>query len=106
MTTCTCFIQEGLIPGSTEQRLAGGIREIVKRNSIDEDVQMTWITIPEGYGWTAGKPSTSSVVSLMTRDLKQSLRIQVMRSLCDLWIEHTRCDINEIIVSVLPLNQE
>ncbi|MCE2030174.1 hypothetical protein [Sessilibacter corallicola] len=104
MTYCICLIQENQIPDSSLGKLEVGIREIVSKNQLNNLSDLKWIVIPEGQGWTAAKPSTSSVVTLYTPSIEQSVRVDVLNSICDLWTKTTSCHINEIIASVVPVN--
>ena len=61
-----------------------------------------------GFGWTAGEPSTSSVViRSVPVGLPLDQRESFMRRVCALWEEVTGCSTNEIVVSAwdgpLPL---
>ena len=102
MANCICLVQEGQIPQTTLEQLGDGIRDIVVSNSLGDDVNIAWIVIPKGKGWTAGKPSTSSVLTIAGPDIPQDHRVQALSSLCDMWSQTTGCHINEIVASVIP----
>ncbi|BFM15651.1 hypothetical protein R50073_18340 [Maricurvus nonylphenolicus] len=102
MTYCICYIQEGQIPRDVVEQLEEGIKNIVVSNSLGSDIAFTWIVVPEGHGWTAGEPSTSSVVSLVAPPIIQSRRVEILHALCSLWMERTGCHINEVLASVMP----
>lgn len=102
MSNCICLVQEGQISDACQTALKAGIKDIVVSNELGSDVNIAWIVVPKGQGWTAGKPSTSSVVTLMAPPIEQSHREQILTTMCDLWTNQTGCHINEIIASVVP----
>ena len=106
MSNCICLVQEGQIADEVKDQLLAGIRGIVLSNDLGEDANIAWIVIPEGQGWTAGQPSTSSVVSMTAPPIEQSHRERVLTQLCDFWTETTGCNINEIVATVMPLVEE
>ena len=64
------------------------------------DLEIRWVTIPAGYGFTAGQPSTTSlVIRSVPPGWPQEQRVAFMKSVCDLWQEVTGCTLNEIVVS-------
>jgi len=102
MIKCISFLQEGQIPEHVVERLGQGIRDIVAANDLGEDVEINWIIVPQGQGWTAGAPSTSSVVTLTTPPIEQSRRVEILHALCDLWTKHTGCQVDEVLATVIP----
>lgn len=104
MSYCVCLIQENQIPDEHIKVLESGIHNIIADYNMDTLADIKWIVIPEGDGWTAAAPSTSSVVTLYAAPISQETRIDVLNALCDLWTDTTQCSINEIIASVIPVN--
>ena len=102
MSNCICLVQEGQIANDIRDRLSAGIKDIVVSNDLGEDVSIAWVVIPRGQGWTAGKPSTSSVVTLTSPPIEQTHRENVLTKLCDFWTATTGCHINEIIATLMP----
>ncbi|MEL6875139.1 MAG: hypothetical protein AAGM33_06635 [Pseudomonadota bacterium] len=57
---------------------------------VDEDAP--------GGGYTATKPSTSSIVSLAADNpVERSQRIAIPEKLCDIWSGETGCSLDEIV---------
>jgi hypothetical protein len=58
------MIQEGQPPASHCDELADGLRRIGAETFGDAPGggEIAWIAIPTGFGFTAGEPSTSSLV--------------------------------------------
>ncbi|BFM17003.1 hypothetical protein R50073_31860 [Maricurvus nonylphenolicus] len=102
MTFCICLLQEGQIPEDTVKQLGEGLEDIVVRNGLGEKLDISWVKIPKGEGWTAGQLSTSSIVTLMAPPIEQDLRVDVLNAICNLWTDKTDCHINEIIATVMP----
>ncbi len=103
MMICYCLIQEGKISQEDMRRLEIGIENIVEKH-LASGVTLSWVVIPEGNGWKAGEPSTTSLVLLPTPDIEQDARTDLLRAICDLWTEVTRCSVDEIMVSTPPLS--
>lgn len=102
MVNCICLTQEGLAPDQHSQQLKDGLKQIVITNKLGDDVNIAWITVPPGEGWTDGKPSTSTVLSMEAPPIDQAHRVDVLTQICDLWIKTTGCHVNEIVASVVP----
>lgn len=102
MVSGVCFLQEGQIPGDVVTQLADGIRQIAETKHLGETVDLTWIVIPEGQGWTAGEPSTTSIVSLTAPPMDQDHREAVLHAICELWMARTGCTAGEILATVVP----
>jgi len=102
MIKCISFLQEGQIPEHVVELLDRGIRDIVAANDLGKDVEINWIVVPHGQGWTAGAPSTSSVITLTTPPIEQSQRVEILHALCNLWTENTGCRADEVLATVIP----
>ena len=102
MARYACIVQQGQEPERQKDILAEGLKKLGQRMFGDdpEETEIQWITYGEGYAWTAGEPSTSSiVVRSVPVGLADDKREQFMRSVCDLWVAETGCSVNEIIAS-------
>ncbi|MEM1191230.1 MAG: hypothetical protein AAGI72_22055 [Pseudomonadota bacterium] len=102
MIRCLCFIQEGQVEAGVEARLAAGIGRIVRESELGAEPAIAWVVVPRGNGWTAGEPSSSAVVTLTTPLIDQALRIRMLTALCDLWVEQTGCEVNDVLATVMP----
>lgn len=110
MPQYACIIQEGQAAHRTQQALEEGLRRI-DQEAFGDDPSMTgiaWVVVKKGFGWTAGEPSTSSiVVRSVPVGLPLEQREAFMRRVCSLWEAVTGCSIDEIVVTAwdgpLPL---
>ncbi|HEX2484681.1 MAG TPA: hypothetical protein VHQ66_05250 [Myxococcota bacterium] len=99
-----CMVQAGQSAERCRDRLAEGLRELARDAFGDapEQVEIQWISIPEGFGFTAGEPSTSSlVVRSVPVGYPEPRREAFMASVCRLWQDVTGCSADEIVVTAL-----
>ena len=97
MIQAVCMVQEGQIPPQTEASLRAGLDDFTQK-SFGEPVDIRWVAVPERSGFTAGKPSTSSIVSLTAnRVLERPERKDLLVELCDFWIAQTKCSLDEVV---------
>ncbi len=105
MINCMCLVQAGQIPADTQAALKLSINDFTQK-AFDAPAEITWTEVPERSGFTCDAPSTSSIVSMRANtSLDQPRRVELLEELCDLWMEHTKCSLNEI-VSVINDPQE
>jgi hypothetical protein len=101
---CVCTIQQNQISQRTRQDLEAEIRGITRRALGDyaASVQFVWTEVAPGSGYTAGKPSTSSVVGMIVpRGTQQETREPLLRAVCNGWSRIASCSIDEIVVSAI-----
>lgn len=99
MIMCGCMIQETQIPAHQIQLLEAGLSELSLRY-FGEPASTIWTIVASGDGWTAGEPSsTSLVVMYVPEGLDQDTRTGLLESICDLWSETTGCSVNEIVAT-------
>lgn len=66
-----------------------------------EQTSVSWRAIPEGYMFTEGRQSTSSlVVCVIDHETSFVERERYMRGVCDVWTDVTGCTDHEIVVVV------
>jgi len=100
MIHSTCLVQAGQISGETEAALRNQLAEFAQR-AFAAPAQINWIVVPVGSGFTAGKPSTSSVVSMRsTAPLEQTTREALLRELSDVWMAETNCSHDELVAVI------
>jgi hypothetical protein len=100
MIVCTCFIQAGQISEDVERRLREGF-DAFTRNAFGEPARINWIPVAKGSGFSAGKPSTSSVVSVRANTpVAQATRVNLLQELSNLWNTITGCSLDELLVVV------
>ncbi len=97
MIACTCLVQAGQISAETQ----GALRESIDgfaRRALGAPAEITWTEVPRNSGYTANAPSTSSIVSIRANaKLDQPRRVTLLEELCGLWMEQTKCSLNEIV---------
>lgn len=105
-----CIIQEGQAPDQKVAALEAGLKQLGQQFFGDEpdEVTVRWTRHPAGWAFTAGKPSTSSiVVRSVPIGYDDGKREQFLRAVCDLWVETTGCTVDEIVATAfdgpLPL---
>jgi hypothetical protein len=104
MADYACILQEGQTPESKRAELAEGLKRIGREMLGDspQGAEIRWIPVPQGFGFTAGSPSTSSiVVRSVPGGFPEDRREAFMTKVCDLWTDVTGCTTNEIVVTAL-----
>lgn len=110
MSDYVCIIQQGQEADRNRDVLAAGLRQIGARAFGDDPArtEISWVAMPEGFAFTAGEPSTSSVViRSVPVGFPDDEREAYLRSVCDLWTKETGCSVKEIVATAwdgpLPL---
>ena len=63
-------------------------------------VEVEFEVIPHGFGFRGGELSTTSLVrGLIPPGCAQEVRVDLMRTICDIWCAVTGCSVDELIVS-------
>ena len=97
MISCNCIVQAGQISPETEAVLRANLSAFAER-AFGEPAEINWRTIPERSGFTAAKPSTSSVVSMAAnRVVPQAERAELLKEMCTLWVNETHRSLDEIV---------
>ena len=96
------MIQEGQTAAASVAPLTRGL-ERISRDAFGEDpgdLEIRWVTVPAGYGFTAGRPSTTSlVIRSVPPGWPSENRVAFMKNVCELWQEVTGCSLDEIVVT-------
>ncbi len=99
MILCGCMVQEAQISSHQIDELETGLSQITSR-FFAMPAATSWTTVATGDGWTAGAPSsTSLVVMYVPQGLDQDTRTSLLQAICDLWSQITGCSINEIVAT-------
>lgn len=97
MISCTCMIQEGQTAAGLRAELSDMLDRF-GRQTFGQPVETSWVLVPPGNGFTAGQPSTSSIVSVSAPEpLEQDRRAGLLNTLCERWMEMTGCSLDEIV---------
>ena len=97
MIQCTCLVQEGQISAASEAVLREKLDAFTQK-TFGSGVEISWIAVPKKGGFTASKPSTSSIVSMRApAPVNQAERGPLLRELCSFWTAETGQTLNEIV---------
>ncbi len=97
-----CTMQEGQIGEETRSTLAAGLQQITQEvlGASPADVPVTFSDIPSGFGFRGGEPSTTSLVrGSIVGGVTQDVREDLMRRICDMWMEISGCTVDDLVVS-------
>jgi phenylpyruvate tautomerase PptA (4-oxalocrotonate tautomerase family) len=110
MPDYVCVIQEAQAADRKRAALTEGLTRIGQEAFGDDPSATTisWMVVKKGFAWTAGAPSTASIVARSVPvGLPLDRREAFMHQVCDLWTTVTGCTIGEIVVTAwdgpLPL---
>lgn len=100
MVPVMCIVQQGQVAADVESALKDAI-EALSQRAFREPAEIDWIEVPEGSGFTAARPSTSIIVSLQSnKPLEHDERISLLRELCDICMDKTRCSSHNVVTSI------
>lgn len=94
------MVQQGQVPDASAEALKGRLQTFA-RSAFGEAMDIRWVTIAPRRGFTAGRPSTSSIVSITAASpVDQPRRVELLNEICALWMDETRCSLDEIVAVV------
>ncbi|MCR9271481.1 MAG: hypothetical protein NXH72_15930 [Hyphomonadaceae bacterium] len=97
MIPCMCIVQDGQISSASEATLKSKLNAFAQK-TFGEDADINWIKVPQRSGFTASKPSTSSIVTMRAPEpVNQDDRGPLLHELCQFWIAETGQSMNEIV---------
>ena len=102
MSQYACIVQEGQAADHSTDALEAGLRRLGQRFFGDDpnDVAIRWTRQAPGWAWTAGEPSTSSiVVRSVPVGFDNAEREVFLRAVVDLWVETTGCSVDEVVAT-------
>ena len=95
-----CIVQSGQISESQQAVLASRLSSITEAE-FGQQAGTSWLVIDPGNGWTAGEPSTTSLVSMNVPAMDAENRTRLLHAICDAWSEETQCSMNEIVATAI-----
>ena len=104
MADYACILQEGQAPERKRAELAEGLKRLGREllGDAPAGAEISWISVPQGFGFTAGSPSTTSiVVRSVPEGFPEDRREAFMTEVCELFTQVTGCTKNEIVVTAL-----
>ncbi len=100
MIRCMCLVQEGQTPEKKQVPLQRLLNEFSER-AFGQPASVIWTSVAARSGFTAAKPSTSSIVSMTAAEpVAQETRMTLLSELCDLWMQETGCSLDEIVAVI------
>ena len=100
MVRCVCLVQQGQRADQQRETLTAELEAFCQR-VFGDTPPVNWIAIAPGSGFTAGEPSTSSIISITApAPLAQPDRARMLGDLCDMWMAQTGCSMNEVMAVV------
>ncbi len=101
----SCVIQDGGPAQALAATLAEGLADLHARHYPGEDATVAWQAMPEGWMFTEGRQSTSSIIACVTtHDMTVPQRERYMRDVCDLWTNLTGCTDHEVVVALTDVD--
>ena len=97
-----CTMQEGQIGEEMRAQLAVALQQITQDvlGESPDEVPVTFSDIPSGFGFRGGVPSTTSLVrGSIVGGVTQDVREDLMRQICDRWMEISGCSVDDLVVS-------
>lgn len=97
-------VQAGTLSDGQRNQLDARVPDVVQQhlNTMAAPEGVVWTEIPSTYGYTAGKPSRSSLVRVEVPDtIDQPSREALMHAVCQVWMDVTGCTIDEIVVTAV-----
>ena len=100
MIPCTCFVQSGQTADQKSAMIQSRLQKFAE-SAFGSVADINWITVPAGGGFTAAKPSTSSIVTFDAAEpVDQDVRVTLLEEICDLWMSETGCEMDEVIAVI------
>ncbi|MEL7042562.1 MAG: hypothetical protein AAGL90_13635 [Pseudomonadota bacterium] len=97
MIPCICLVQAGQISEQSETVLRSKLDAFTQK-TFGEGAQISWVAVSKGNGFTAAKPSSSSIVSVRPHTpVAQQKRAELLHELCGFWTAETGQSMNEIV---------
>jgi hypothetical protein len=96
------MIQEGQSAQRKQVELAAGLERIGRELLGDASPcgEIAWLVIPRGFGFTAGAPSTASlVVRSVPAGFPDVEREALQSRISELWVNVTGCTADEVVVT-------
>jgi hypothetical protein len=98
------MVQEGQTADKSRTRLTEGLQRLGAETfgEVAAEVEVRWVAVPKGFGFTAGKPSTSSLIARsVPTGFSDAARAAFMTRVSDFWQQITGCDPDEVVVTTL-----
>lgn len=100
MIECKFLVQENNFEPAIEHQLEQGTKEVVTK-ILNSDASVSWQTVLEGNGYTAGQGGSKSSLILFAvpKNTKDETRAELLTAVCALWVETANCHKNDLMIS-------
>lgn len=97
-----CLMQENGLSKQEIKQLERAANELYKKHfGSHYKLMPIWVVLPRGQAFLAGKPSTTTTVTLPVENhVDNDVRHPFMYEFCQRWMDITHCHQNEIILNV------
>ena len=100
MIHCSCLVQEGQSADRGKDAIQSAVTDFIDQ-AFGQPADIKWTTVAPGNGFTAGKPSTSSIVSIASPEpLSHQRRESLLREFSSLWTSRTGDSTDEIVAVI------
>ncbi len=96
------ILPEGVVPAALRPELAAGIGRVYARlfGAPAAEIGVDWSELPRGRFFTAGRPSTSSIIAgTVPAGTSDESRHRLLAEITALWCETTGCTPHEVVVT-------
>ena len=105
MNTISCLVQAEGAAAQHQSELEQALRTNHAAQLDGAEVDISWRLVESGLMFTAGAPSSSSVIACsINGPTTLTQRETYMRSICDFWTDITGCTDHEIVVSISEIS--
>lgn len=105
MNTISCLVQAEGAVAQHQSELEQALRNNHAAQLDGAEVDFSWRLVEAGLMFTAGAPSSSSVVACTINGPTTLMQRETyMRSICDFWTDITGCTDHEIVVSISEIS--
>ena len=81
--------------------------ETFSQNAFGEPPDILWVVVPEKSGFTEAIPSkTSFVVFQSNKKLVQETRVDLLKGICEFWMNETGCAIDDVVAVINDPDEE
>jgi len=103
----SCMVQENQVPAAQrtliESRLTAIAGDVFSEQP--DDINVGWVEVKSGHGFTAAEPSTSSLALAIVPDGTASdVREKLLSAMSTAWMDVTACSVNEIVATAADVS--
>jgi len=105
MIECEFLVQENSFEVATVKMLEQGTKDVVKK-ILNLDAKVTWQTVLEGNGFSAGEGDSESslILFVVPPETTDETRAKLLAAVCAVWVETAGCHKNDLMISAFDNN--